>query len=548
MSAGGERDQLVIVLHGHLPYVRGAGTWPHGEEWLHEATLDSYLPLALALHDLRSSGVDYRLTIGLTPTLLEQLADPRLRDRSVAYAEERMRGAERDAAEYAELGATGRAALADRYRQSCADLLGALRDRFGGDLVAAFRDLERTGHLDLLGSAATHGYLPLLDAGSVDLQIAVGRASARRRLGLEPRGFWLPECAYSPGLERALERHGIGYVFVDAPLLEAPRGHRPAAAATSGALERPARSALERSLEPPAPAGPDALHPHRIGDSRVVALARDPALSARVWSAAHGYPGDAAYREFHRKDARSGLRYWRVTGRDVPLEAKALYEPGTADERALLHARDFVEAAEAALSAHRDATGSLGTLVVAFDLELFGHWWHEGVRWLAETLRLAAGSPRIRTASAPEALAAAGHAPPATLREGSWGYGNDHSTWRAPRTRWMWDELGSLADELARLRAHPPAGDLGRRALAQAARELLLAQSSDWPFLLTTDQAPDYARERFRSHAERCRRAIAIARRGEQGDRAELERMEAADDPFPDIAAVLGRTGGPTAG
>ncbi|MGH2450602.1 MAG: 1,4-alpha-glucan branching protein domain-containing protein [Candidatus Limnocylindria bacterium] len=548
MSLREERDQLVIVLHGHLPYVRGAGAWPHGEEWLHEAVLDSYLPLAVALHDLRASGVDYRLTIGLTPTLLEQLGDPRVRDRSVAYIEDRMRRAERDAAEYAELGAKRRAGLAALYREDYAGRLDALQVRFGGDLVAAYRDLERTGHLDLLASAATHGYLPLLDADSVDLQIAVGRATSGRRFGLEPRGFWLPECAYAPGLERALERHGIAYVFVDAPLLAVWQGPPPPEAASSETLMRPPRSALERSLTPSGTAGPDAYDPHRIGASRVVAFARDPALSARVWSAAYGYPGDAAYREFHKKDPRYGLRYWRVTGREVPLEGKAGYDPGPATERALLHARDFVDAADTALSAHRDATGSLGTLVVAFDLELFGHWWYEGVRWLGETLRLAAASPRIRTATAPEALTAAGQAPPAALREGSWGLGGDHSTWLAPRTAWMWDEIRSLATEVARLRAEPPGDDLGRRALAQAARELLLAQSSDWPFLVTTEQAPDYATGRFRSHADRCRRAIAIARSGNESDRAELERMEAADDLFPDIGAVLGRTGGRAAG
>lgn len=525
------RGSFALVLHSHLPYVRGAGRWPHGEEWLHEAILGTYLPLLALLHDLRDGGVGYRLTLGLTPVLLEQLADLDVGRRFAEYADDQIARAGEDLRRLAAGGDTRRASLALFYRSLFTALRDAHARRFGRDLVGGFADLARTGHVELLTSAATHGYLPLLDARSVHAQLAVGQRTTRRLVGIEPRGTWLPECAYAPGLEETLEPFGLTHFFTD-----------PALIAPSRADERTARTRRSGgAIDVPLADAADVLHPFRVGASGVAAFARHHRVSGQVWSAALGYPGDPAYREFHRKDDRSGLRYWRVTDAGGDLGAKAVYAPGVAAERARVHAGHFVALARETMAAH-GSHADAPVLTVTFDAELFGHWWFEGIDWLGSVLReLSAGGPRPVTAS--EHLAAHPPLERAELREGSWGTGNDHSTWRNDGTAWLWDELARLASDMAALSAVVPSSALRERAARQAARELLLAQASDWPFLITTRQALDYATERFRTHALRFRRARDLALDGAEEDETELRELERSDSAFVDASPADFRLG-----
>ena len=523
-------DTYALVLHSHLPYVRGAGRWPHGEEWIHEAILGTYLPLLVLLHDLRAEGVRYRITIGLTPTLLEQLADEDIRARFLAYADDQIRRAELDAWDFGVAGTSTKQAVAEFYRASYARLKHAFSERFGRDIVGAFADLARTGEVEILTSAATHGYLPLLDARSVEAQLTVGLASTARLTGLEPTGIWLPECAYRPGLERALERHGFTHFFTDAALV---RGQEVSRAAKRFRSKRDHHSGAGAAVLEAAPmlVDPtvDLLRPYLVADSSVAAVSRHPEISGQVWSASQGYPGDPYYREFHRKDDRSGLRYWRVTG-TTDLGDKAEYAVDLAAARVREHAAHFSAAVRDKLATHRAATGRDGMLVTTFDSELFGHWWFEGIDWLGLVLRelgdlattiagrLEADPPRERVA----------------LAEGSWGKDNDHTTWLAPRTQWMWDGIRNAAARVGSLADAPPGDALRRRAADQTLRELLLLESSDWPFLVTTGQAADYAAERFRSHAQRLQRSLELATRGTADDEVELRSLDGADNPFPD--------------
>lgn len=538
-------DAFAFVLHGHLPYARGAGRWPHGEEWLHEAILGTYLPLLVQLHDLRDAGVPYRLTLGLTPVLLEQLADDDIRQRFDEYLADQQRRAESDVNRFNELGDYALETLATRYVAHFEALGQAYRRPFSHDLVGAFRDLARTGHLEVLTSAATHGYLPLLRRPTaIRAQLRTGISSTRRLLGIEPSGVWLPECAYVAGLERYLEEAGLTHFFVDAPLLVgrevAPTesvfrlagGDGRRAWASGDPLVGPGEVEAEPRLEAGRLGDADLLTPYLVGGSRVAAIARHPRVSGQVWSAQHGYPGDASYREFHRKDDVSGLRYWRVVDPRVGLGEKEVYDWDAAFARTHVHAAHFVDLVRGELAAHRAAAGRDGLLVAAFDLELFGHWWFEGVAWLGETLRrFGEGSPT--TTSVAAHLAASPPAVSITLFEGSWGRGNDHSTWLNDRTAETWPELDRAAEVLEDLVATPPRSRLAERAVAQATRELLIAQASDWQFLITTGQAEAYARERFRTHLLRFYRAAEIARRG--GDEGELAALEAQDNPFPDV-------------
>ena len=526
-------DAYALVLHSHLPYVRGAGRWPHGEEWVHEAILGTYLPLLVLLHDLRDEGVRYRITIGLTPTLLEQLADPDICTRFLAYADDQIRRAELDAWDFGVAGASAKQAVAEFYRGSYGRLKLAFTQRFGRDIVGAFADLARTGEVEILTSAATHGYLPLLDPRSVEAQLRVGLASTKRLVGIEPTGIWLPECAYKPGLERALERHGFTHFFTDAALMRGREVGLAAKPFRSKRAERHsgtgARVAVLDQAEPLIDPEVDLFRPYLVADSAVAAVSRHTEISGQVWSASQGYPGDPFYREFHRKDDRSGLRYWRVTG-TTDLGNKAEYSVPRAGERVRAHAEHFTASVRDELAAHRSATGRDGMLVTTFDSELFGHWWFEGIDWLGIVLRelsdlattvagrLEAQPPRERIA----------------LAEGSWGKNNDHSTWIAPQTNWMWDGIRSAASKIRGLADDPPRDALRKRAADHALRELLLLESSDWPFLVTTGQAGDYAAERFRSHAQRLQRSLEIAARGTGQDQVELRSLERADNPFPD--------------
>lgn len=524
-------DAYALVLHSHLPYVRGAGRWPHGEEWIHEAILGTYLPLLVTLHDLRAERVRFRVTIGLTPTLIEQLADPDINARFLEYVDDQIRRAELDAWDLASPDAE-RAALAEFYRASYTRLKQAYLARFARDIVGAFADLVRSGEVELLTSAATHGYLPLLDDRSVATQLAVGRAATRRLTGSDPTGIWLPECAYRPGLERALEEHGFTHFFTDADLLTggavtwSPRRFGGAIATGDPILVDQTAKAAEAA---------DVLRPYLVADSAVAAIARHPDVSGQVWSAASGYPGDPAYREFHRKDDRSGLRYWSVTATTVDLGAKAPYRVADAGVRVGIHAAHFAERVRRTLDAHRAATGRAGLLTTAFDSELFGHWWFEGVDWLGLVLREL--GPLTTTAA--DWLAAEPPRERVPLAEGSWGKQNDHSTWRNPDTEWMWDEIRTAATAVGMLAADPPPDGFRARAADQALRELLLLESSDWPFLVTTGQAADYGVERFRSHALRVRRSVELARHGGAADDIELRSLERTDALFPDVRIAM---------
>ena len=528
-------DAFAFVLHGHLPYARNSGRWPHGEEWLHEAILGTYLPLASTLLDLRDAKVPYRLTIGLTPVLLEQLADKDVIERFEEYAGDQQRRAEDDVRRFADLGDYSFESLATRYVDHMTRILRVFRRTISRDLVGTFADLVRTGHVELLTSAATHGYLPLLKRpDAIRAQLSNGLASTRRHVGIDPSGIWLPECAYTPGLERYLEEFSLTHFLVDAALLEG-RESRATTAAPLVVRRAPHWESGDGTwgeVRYGEPGRADLLSPYLVGESRVAVLARHPRVSGQVWSALHGYPGDALYREFHRKDDVSGLRYWRVTDSSSGLDQKQTYDWDAAFDRTNSHASHFVSLVRAELEDHRRATGRGGLLVAAFDLELFGHWWFEGVAWLGSALSRFA-EEQLATTSLVDYLRADPPHEATHIRRGSWGKNNDDSTWMNERTAWTWIDLERAAGRMEEVAEYAGRGALQRRAVAQATRELLIAQASDWQFLITTGQADEYARERFRTHLLRFERCAEIARTGE--GEAELAKLEDLDNPFPNV-------------
>jgi len=436
---------IAIVLHSHMPYVEGFGTYPFGEEWLFDAVVRSYMPLLeFAAH----------VTFTVTPVLADQLEDPGVHERLRSFlVEQRLQAAEADLGEVPEECRTAVEVEIGRFTAALESL-----DRCGGDPLRAFQAAQADGRVEIAASAATHAVLPLLATrGGLELQLDAGLRSHRRRFGWEG-GFWLPECAYEPGLEWRLAEHGVEWFCVD-------------------------QSRAEEELGALAPIATEA---------GPVAAPIDWEAISWAWSLS-GYPSDPAHAQFAGKSLR-GMRIWKVGG--------GSYDPARAEAAAGRQAAEFNAAVAERLRSYSELHGRRGLLVFAIDTELLGHWWLEGPLWLRAVLEGAAGAG-VRPLRISDALAA--QEPVArTLVPSSWGEEKDLRTW----------DSAAVADiawaarrmELRLLRAI--GAGLDPRAALRAARELLAVQSSDWAFLDGRGQAGDYAFVRAVEHAEGMLEAI----------------------------------------
>jgi len=517
---------FTFVLHCHLPYCRRAGVWPHGEEWIHEAAAETYVPLLNALYDLRDEGVAFRLTVGITPVLADQLADADVRAHFLVFLQNEIEAAESDIPRFGEQCEEHAEYLATFYRDYYTRILETYRERFSSDIIGAFRRLQDEGYLEIITSAATHGYLPLLARdSSIYAQIRTGVETYRRHFGRSPRAIWLPECAYRPAyvdeggvtrpaLEQFLAGLGITCFFVETHSIE---GGRPVGKAAGDVAIGPYGGIVRSYVVPVAESenggGTTFEAYHVVGgaegltDPPVAAIGRNNRTGQQVWSADWGYPGEADYREFHKKDHVSGMQYWRVTGPRIDLGRKDWYHPDWAQARAEEHARHYAGLVEELLRTYHDESGRYGIVSSNYDAELFGHWWFEGIDWLKRVLQLLAESDQVGLTTASDFVAS--HPPEQVMAipESSWGTGGNHWTWDNPEVKWMWEPIHAAEKRMEGLvRRYPDASGPRETVLNQAARELLLLQASDWPFLVTTGQARQYAIERFQTHLERFER------------------------------------------
>ncbi len=541
---------FTFVLHSHLPYMRLVGRWPHGEEWIHDAIIETYIPLLETLYDLKEEGISFRLTLGFTPVLAEQLADPLVLEHFERYLDERIEAAQKDMY-YFENDAYDEHIryLAEWYRDIFQRIKTAFYSRFHRDLIGAFRRLQDDGYLEIITSAATHAYLPLLARdGSLQAQIKTAVASYQRLFGRAPRTFWLPEYAYRPaqitetgrqrpGLEQFLADNGFSAFFIDTHTLS---GDKPIGAAAGdvigsyGALKRryllPTTDqfrATKRSVS--------SFVPYRVGATQITALTRSEKMSHQVWSSSLGYPGDFDYRDADRRAGTSGLRYWRVTGLKVDALNKDYYHPDWAAYKIEQHAEHFAHLVWDQLRSYNQTTGSYGLVSAAYPADLFGHWWFEGISWLGKVLRHLAHSPEVEVTTPAQFVAQ--HPPTESLPlfESSWGIGGEHFLWDNHETHWMWAPIHEAEERMERLAAYfaDPTDDEAV-TLAQAARELLLMQSSDWPFAVTTGQARVYSIRRFSEHAEHFDQLAASLENG-QPDAAAARNWWTQDNVFADL-------------
>lgn len=517
------QGQLALILHAHLPFVRHPEHEHFLEEdWLFEAITETYIPLLQMMQRLVNDSVPFKLTMSLTPTLCTMLQDPLLRERYVRHldllidlaARERKRNQREP-----EL-----AGLSQFYF----DLFTASRsffvDEWKCDLLAGFRQLRDTGVLEIIGCAATHGLLPLIQQQSNDAaraQVLIGRDAHVNFFGGAPAGFWLPECAYSLELDPILQEANLRWFVLDAHglLFGNPQPQR--------AIYAPCYT----------PAGP-------------AAFARDRDSSRQVWSAEEGYPGHPAYREFYRdvgfdlplehlgpvaRGVRkfSGVKYYRITGQE---KHKELYDRAEAEKAADAHAVHFLEQ-------RRTQFGQLGSedfdpiVIAPFDAELFGHWWFEGPRFLEICIRRAATEQNgFRLTTPSDYLASNPTQQTIEPAESSWGDKGYLEVWIDKNNSWIYPHLHAAAQRMHRLAAAhtDDSSERADRVLKQLARELLLAQSSDWAFLMRSGTAREYATKRTLDHISRFNQLHDKFAAGTVDEKF-LAECETRDNLFPKL-------------
>ncbi len=543
--------RIALILHAHLPFVRHPEHKRFLEEsWLFEAITETYIPLLRMLQrlvaDPDSSG--FKLTMSLTPTLCAMLQDELLRERYIEHVDllidlaQREQKRNRNNQELRD--------LAGFYFELFTDSRRFFVDEWQCNLIAAFRDLQKNGALEIIGCAATHGLLPLLQQSpeAVRAQVLIGRDQYVDLFGVEPFGFWLPECAYAPDLDSVLQGANIRWFVLDSHGLMFGN-------------PRPQKSIFAPCYTPAGPA----------------AFARDRESSRQVWSAKGGYPGDPAYREFYRdvgfdlpmehlgpfgRDDRtfSGIKYHRITGRG---EEKELYDPAVAEHVAEIQADHFFEQRKRQIR-EISALGFDPIVTIPFDAELFGHWWFEGPRFLEFFIRkVAADQNDFRLTTPSEYLTE--HPTQQTIRPATstWGENGHLEVWLNPSNAWIYPHLHAAAQkmtEIARRHSTDPAivgqplrlpsaelaggapalqskaavPQLVDRVLKQLARELLLAQSSDWAFLMKTGTAREYATKRTKDHLDRFNR-LHDQFVANDVDEEFLKDCECRDNLFPNV-------------
>ncbi len=567
-----------LVLHAHLPYVLGHGTWPHGVDWLNEAAVETYLPLLNVFNRLKDEGISAKVTIDISPVLTEMLAADEFRSAFKEYLAQKALAAAKDIEEFTRLGEDHMAEVGRMWKGFYEGGLKDFTERYGEDILKGFKELQDAGHIEITTCGATHGYFPLLSKDSSILaQVAQAVKSYKRHFGRTPRGMWLPECAYRPsydwkspidgddtasyprkGVEEFLSENGIEYFFVDSHLLKGGKAIGVYADRFEDLqfLWDNFSNQYQAGSEPVEPRSPygvylaastmDGMDPSN-GKAPVAVFTRDNDTGLQVWSGDWGYPGDANYLDFHKKRFPGGLRYWAVTDTEADLADKGPYYPEAARGRIPENAEHFKDLVKEKLRAENNGD-SMPLVCSPYDAELFGHWWFEGAEWIYHVIKAMAtdtSDDAITLTTASEYLDMAKPSEVVSLPEGSWGEGGYHWVWLNDMNKWTWKHIYDCEEEmesLALLYGDKADAEL-MEILKQTARELMLMQASDWQFLISTRAAADYAETRIVGHYEDFLRLAMIARgvgSGEvstigEADRNFLKLVMERDSLFTDI-------------
>ncbi|HPT87533.1 MAG TPA: DUF1957 domain-containing protein [Bacillota bacterium] len=518
-----EKGYLALVLHAHLPFVRHP-EFPDflEEDWFFEAITETYIPLLKTYQHLVADGIPFRITMSLSPTLISMFKDSLLQRRYLQKIEKLIELAEKEVQrtkwlpEFAE--------TAHMYLEHFRFCHYFFAEKYRCDLTLAFKEMMESGCLELITCGATHGYLPLmLNQTAMQAQVSIAVQLHKQVFGRAPRGIWLPECGYMPGVDQILRSEGIRFFFTDA----------------HGILHASPRPKYGVFAPIYCPSG-------------VAAFGRDLESSKQVWSANEGYPGDPDYREFYRDigydldyeyirpylpsngiRVNTGIKYHRITGRTAYKEP---YNIWAAREKAAIHAGNFMFNREKQIEYLASILDRPPIVVSPYDAELFGHWWFEGPLWLDYLIRkITYDQKTIKLISPADYLEMFPRNQVSTPSMSSWGYKGFNEVWLEGSNDWIYPHLHKAADRMVELAyTFPNAdGDL-RRALNQAARELLLLQSSDWAFIMKTGTMVEYAVRRTKVHIHRFNELYDQIKYN-RIDPNYLSELEWKDNIFPDL-------------
>jgi len=516
---------LALVLHAHLPFVRHPESdYVLEEEWLFEAITETYVPLLQVFEGLKQDNIDFKMTMSMTPPLVSMLMDPLLQDRYDAHLKQLQQLAAMEVERNIHNGHLRY--LAEHYVTEF-EKVRQVWERYDRNLITGFKQFLDSNNLEIITCGATHGYLPLMKMypQAVWAQIQVACEHYEQTFGRPPKGIWLPECAYYEGVERLLADAGLRYFLTD--------GH-----GILYARPRP-RSGTYAPI---------------FTETGVAAFGRDHESSQQVWSSEVGYPGAAEYREFYKdlgweadyeyikpyimpngQRKNTGIKYHKITGRGLSLGDKTLYDPYWARERAAGDASNFMFNRERQVEHLYGMMHRPPIIVSPYDAELFGHWWYEGPWFLDYLFRKSwHDQGTYEMTHLADYLRSQPTQQVCRPSQSSWGFKGFHEYWLNETNAWIYPHLHKATERMIELACREPADELEWRALNQAARELLLAQSSDWAFIMRTGTMVPYAVRRTRSHLMRFHKLYGELHQGKV-DAGWLEKVEEIDNIFPQI-------------
>ena len=508
--------KLAFVLHAHLPYVRKNEKNSLEEDWFFQAILECYLPLIKVLEDsLKTEPKNTKLTISLSPTLLSLLDSSELQNKFPEWINTRISFLNE---------------LSDKYKNASKFLFKNLKiqlqewDKCSGNLIQRFKNLSNQGCLDILTCAATHGYLPILreNTETVFAQIKTAIDYHQNIFEKKPLGIWLPECAYYENLDNLLAESGIRYAVLD--------GH--------GILNSKPRPRY-------------GVYAPICSRKGIAFFGRDSQSTLPVWSARDGYPGDSVYREFHKDlgwdlplsqlekkgiptNRPLGLKFHRITDNSKPLNEKDFYREDLANEKAKEHAEKYLTQRSEQLKKLITSYSFKPILIAPFDAELFGHWWYEGPLFIKNIFNESA-KYKIKLTHLKEILSKQPIVQRCEPSPSSWGQGGYHNYWLNDKNAWIVPEITKAGATFIEINSRKFNDELTIRILKQAARELLLSQSSDWSFILRADTTTELARERVERHLSRFWKLIKSIYKQESLNLSVLENIEEEDKIFPNI-------------
>lgn len=523
------KGYLSLVLHAHLPFVRHP-EWDDflEEDWFYEAITETYLPLLDMYERLYDENIDFRVTMSITPTLCAMLSDELLINRYKRYLDKLLDLSEKEIIRTS--GNLAQTLTAKMYNQKFIRYKYLFENKYKCFILEGFKKFQDLGKLEIITCGATHGFFPfMIDRKSIEAQVKVAVMEYERFFNKHPMGIWLPECAYVSGVDEILSDNGIKFFFLD----------------THGLL-----------LGTPTPEF-DVYSPIKCPYKDVFAFARDIETSKQVWSKDVGYPGDFRYREFYRDVGYDldydyvrpylhndgvrrniGLKYHKITGKNCDLEYKQEYYPPDAINAVLEHSHNFSFNREKQIEYLFSSMGRRPIVVATYDAELFGHWWFEGPNFIESLFRIIYSEQNVYSTITPsEYLAKEKEIQTVEPADSSWGDKGYYEVWLNGTNDWIYKHLHKITDIMIKLATKYNTNDISyikRRVLNQLSRELLLAQSSDWAFIINNGTMTEYAEKRTKTHISRFFKLAEFVET-DNYDMYILEDIERKDNIFPFI-------------